>query len=502
MPIAEFRLPDGRIAEFRVPDGTTPEQAQQMIAPMISSLPQAEPGVLSQIASLPKEVSKGFIRGLTVDPISGASSLAYTGAQAAGMEGKPFEETAFGKSLGKAQAALAPGQGTISEFGGGVGSMLSFLPGGLLKGGIGLATKLAQTGAVGSEEARQRADQARLEGIDVSAGDRLTAQLGGTAVGFTELAPLERIASPLRAVLRGIPASKADQIAPGLFNSAKRMLATGGVEGLQEGLSNVAQDLIAKGIYNPNLDVGASALGDAAMGASVGAFAQGAIELLTKGKRTQMYNELKQGEQAKADEERMKGIQEVQEARNKATINPVGFFTAEDLSPDYVDAVNQSRLEQGKVKLNKFSIEDLVESGAHPEEINQLIAERTGFDGSAALTPDQVLAVAQEKNIQVDNKGFADFLRRTTGTEALETMSQPQLHAAFKSLEAAPAFEEPTALQEGSNSVRFTQQDYNSVIGAVKSVMPKEGMITLDQAMNAAAKVKTEEEAKAIAGGD
>jgi hypothetical protein len=498
MPIAEFRLPDGRIAEFRVPDGTTPEQAQQMIAPMISSLPQAEPGILSQIASLPKEVSKGFIRGLTVDPISGASSLAYTGAQAAGMEGKPFEETGFGKSLGKAQAALAPGQGTISEFGGGVGSMLSFLPGGLLKGGLGLATRLAQTGAVGSEEARQRADQARLQGIDVSAGDKLSAQLGGTAVGFTELAPLERIANPLRAVLRGIPASKADEIAPGLFNSAKRMLATGGVEGLQEGLSNVAQDLIAKGIYNPNLDVGQSALGDAAMGASVGAFAQGAIELLTKGKRTQMYNELKQGEQAKADEERMKGIQEVQEARNKATINPVGFFTAQDLSPDYVDAVNQSRLEQGKVKLNKFSIEDLVESGAHPEEINQLISERTGFDGSAALTPDQVLAVAQEKNIQVDNKGFADFLRRTTGTEDLATMSQPQLHAAFKSLEAAPAFEEPTALQEGSNAVRFTQQDYNSVIGAVKSVMPKEGMITLDQAMNAAAKVKTEEEAKAL----
>jgi hypothetical protein len=500
MPIAEFRLPDGRIAQFRVPDGTTPEQAQQMIAPMISGLPklEEEPGILSQIASLPKEVSKGFIRGLTVDPISGASSLAYTGAQAAGMEGKPFEETGFGKSLGKAQAALAPGQGTISEFGGGVGSMLSFLPGGLLKGGLGLATRLAQTGAVGSEEARQRADQARLEGINVGAGDKLLSQLGGTAVGFTELAPLERIANPLRAVLRGIPASKADEIAPGLFNSAKRMLATGGVEGLQEGLSNVAQDLIAKGIYNPNLDVGQSALGDAAMGASVGAFAQGAIELLTKGKRTQMYNQLKQEEQTKADEERMKGIQDIQEARNKATVNPVGFFTAEDLSPDYVDAINQSRLEQGKVKLNKFSIEDLVESGAHPEEINQLIAERTGFDGSAALSPDQVLAVAQEKNIDTENKGFADFLRRTTGSEDLATMSQPQLHAAFKSLEAAPAFEEPTALQEGSNSVKFTQQDYDSVVGAVKSVMPKEGMITLDQAMNAAAKVKTEEEAKAL----
>jgi hypothetical protein len=258
MPTFVFTSPDGKKYSINGPEGATEEQAWSILQSQLGGLPspektKEEPSTLSQIAGLPKEVAKGFLRGLTVDPISGASSLAYTGAQAAGMEGKPFEETGFGKSLGKAQAALAPGQGTISEFGGGVGSMLSFLPGGLLKGGVGLATRLAQTGAVGSEEARQRADQARLEGINVGAGDKLLSQLGGTAVGFTELAPLERIANPLRAVLRGIPASKADEIAPGLFNSAKRMLATGGVEGLQEGLSNVAQDLIAKGVITLTL---------------------------------------------------------------------------------------------------------------------------------------------------------------------------------------------------------------------------------------------------------
>jgi hypothetical protein len=244
------------------------------------------PGVLSQIVGLPGEVAKGFIRGVTVDPVSGATSLAYTGARAAGADLIPFEKTGFGQALGSAQTALAPSDaGLVTQFGSGLGSLLSFIPGGLLKGGIGLATRLTQAGSVGSEEARSRAEQARLEGKDVSAGQQLLSQLGGTVVGFSELAPVERLTKPLQAVLRGVPISKADEIAPGLFNSAKRMLATGGIEGLQEGMANIAQDLIQKGVYDPNLDIGQSSLGDAAMGASVGAFAQGAMEFVTRGKR-------------------------------------------------------------------------------------------------------------------------------------------------------------------------------------------------------------------------
>jgi hypothetical protein len=60
MPIAEFRLPDGRIAEFKIPEGTTPEQAQQMIAPLLKDIPPPPPGVGEQLLGAPKAFVKGI----------------------------------------------------------------------------------------------------------------------------------------------------------------------------------------------------------------------------------------------------------------------------------------------------------------------------------------------------------------------------------------------------------------------------------------------------------
>ncbi len=70
---------------------------QRDILPTVQTKP--EPGVLSQFAGLPKEIGKGFVRGLTVDPASGLASLLYTGARAAGAELTPFEKTSAGQIL-------------------------------------------------------------------------------------------------------------------------------------------------------------------------------------------------------------------------------------------------------------------------------------------------------------------------------------------------------------------------------------------------------------------
>lgn len=43
MPIARFEMPDGRIARFEVPEGTTPEQAQAMIAQMVTGVKPPKP---------------------------------------------------------------------------------------------------------------------------------------------------------------------------------------------------------------------------------------------------------------------------------------------------------------------------------------------------------------------------------------------------------------------------------------------------------------------------
>jgi len=517
MPAFQFTSPDGKKYIINGPEGSTPEQAYQILQQQMGAAQQPKPeppGILSQIVGLPGEIAKGFIRGVTVDPASGIASLGYTGVRAAGADLVPFEQTGVGQALSRAQTALAPSDaGMVTQFGSGLGSLLSFIPGGMLKGGVGLAARLTQAGAVGSEEARSRTEQARLEGKDVTAGQQLLSQLGGTAVGFTELAPVERLTKPLQAVLRGVPISKADEIAPGLFNSGKRMLATGGIEGLQEGMANIAQDLIQKGIYDPNLDIGQSALGDATMGASVGAFAQGAMEFLTRGKRGQMYEQLKAQERQQEFETKMAALEterqtqiadtqkklgvpdssilalpapapkvEKQETRDPL-MNPVGFFNAEELTPAYLKAVNNIRKGEGKKGISQFSIEDLADAGAPQGEIDRLLTYKTGYDGQTKLSADDVMNIATEKNVDTSTVGFSDFLRRATGSEDLSSMSQPQLFSAFKALDALIPSEQTQILPPGTNATRFSDKQYDDSLVRLIEFFPKNNMMSLDKAV-------------------
>jgi hypothetical protein len=394
-------LPDGTVVN-NIPDNVTRAQALDNLKVKVPDAFPAPPGIGEQLLGLPAEIGKGFIRGLTVDPASGIASLGYTGARAAGADLTPFEQTGVGKGLASLQKSLAPSdEGLITQFGSGLGSLASFIPGGLLKGGIGLAAKLTQSGAVGSEEARSRAEEARVMGeADATAGQQFLAQLGGTGIGFSELASLKRLTDPIEQILRGVNKSDADVLAPTLFNAGQRMLVTGGIEGFQEGMANIAQDLVAKGIYNPNLQVGESALGDAAMGASVGAFAQGAIDLVTRGKRRQLYEQVKEQEEfaKQAEEQRIaaeqQAVLDAQERQKQQQAmqalgagpqidpqtgrpilllsgpspevnlqDPLGVrFGVEDLGPKVVSGINRARKERGLPPTQQFTIEDLMEA--------------------------------------------------------------------------------------------------------------------------------------------
>jgi Large polyvalent protein associated domain 38 len=140
--------------------------------------------------------------------------------------------------------------------------------------------------------------------------------------------------------------------------------------------------------------------------------------------------------------------------------NPVGNFMPNELTPDIVKFVNNRRKEEGKPKLKAFSIEDLVEAGAPPQEVDRLLAYKNQFDGSVTLAPEDVKNKAQEKNVDTETKGFTDFLRRATGQEDLTQMSQPQLHSAFKSLDSLEQAPELRILPEGTNAIRFTDRQY------------------------------------------
>ena len=141
--------------------------------------------------------------------------------------------------------------------------------------------------------------------------------------------------------------------------------------------------------------------------------------------------------------------------------NPVGNLMPNELTPEIVKFVNDRRKEEGKPKLRSFSIEDLVEAGAPPQEVDRLLAYKNQFDGSVNLAPEDVKNIAQQRNVDTETKGFADFLRRSTGQEDLTQMSQPQLHSAFVALNALETAPELRVLPEGTNAVRFTDKQYD-----------------------------------------
>jgi hypothetical protein len=486
-----------------------------------AAYPDAFPGIGEQLLGAPAEFAKGFARGI-VDPISGGLSTFYTGLRAAGMELDPFAETSVGKGLAGVQEYLAPEYGTIPSFVGSLGGLTTFLvPGAAMAKGLArTATLGGMATGLGAEEARSRVEQARAEGIEVTPGQEFGVQVGGLGIGLTELAPIERLTGPLQAVLRGVKKSDAEMIAPGLFNSAKRMVETGGIEGLQEGMANVAQDLLAKGVYNPNLDVGESALGDAAMGASVGAFAQGVIELATKGRRRQLYDTLKAEEDAKARIAEAEKARLAEETARKKTLTnfgvegqplllaapqgqvtpsrqekssldqygvedrdffePFGTFKREELDPDVVKELDKRRKEAGRPKTETFTLQDIADTGVYRGELNRLIAQRSGYTGELKFKPSEVVGLAEQKNIDTSTQGFSDFVARVTGKKplpeqtgikALRGLNDVEIFAVREAINKLPTYEQRKILPTGKAAKIFDDKQSTKTLTSIKKTL-------------------------------
>jgi hypothetical protein len=512
----QITLPDGSIGMI---DDSVPKDRAMEAAE--AAYPDAFPGIGEQLLGAPAELAKGFARGF-VDPVSGLLSTGIHGLRAAGVEMDPFAETAVGKGLAGIQESLAPGYGTISQFTGAVGGLGSFLvPGALLAKGLGRAATLGgMATGLGAEEARGRVEEARAEGIEVTPGQEFTSQLGGTAIGLTELAPIERLTGPLQAVLRGVKKSDADMIAPGLFNSAKRMVETGGIEGLQEGMANVAQDLLAKGIYNPNLEVGDSALGDAAMGASVGAFAQGAIELVTRGRRKSLYESLKTEEEQKTRDAEAEKARLAEETARKQTLTnfgvegqplllaapqgqvtpsrqekssldqygvedkdlfePYGTFTRDELDPEVVKELDKRRDEAGRPKTETFTLQDIADTGVYRGELNRLIAQRSGYTGETKFKPSEVVGLAEQKNIDTSTQGFSDFVGRVTGKKplpektglgALQGLNDVEIFAVREAINKLPTYEQRKILPAGKAAKIFDDKQATRTLTNIKKTL-------------------------------
>jgi len=220
--------------------------------------PKETPTVGGQI----KEFAKGLVPGAI-----GLAESAGTGLSALLPD---EQERSARKTISSLAAsarepfAAAPGyEETVGrKLGESVGSVAPFLA----MGPLGVAGRVGMAGlgvGAGAGEARVRAEQG-----EASADQRSLATGLGSAVGLTEMfAPariLGRLAAPVQA---------------GAVAAVKRALTAGGEEAAQEAASQVAQNLIAKGIYKPEQAIIEQVGESAAYGGATGALVQGLLDM-------------------------------------------------------------------------------------------------------------------------------------------------------------------------------------------------------------------------------
>ena len=265
---------DGSRHEYQgVPDDAMPEQiaaraGRDFQGKQIRHLERAPaPEPERTLGGYTKEAFKGLIPGLVglgETAITGAASLLPEEAEQAVR--KPVEEFATG-----VRETFAPAPGyedtTVRKISEAVGSTLPFLP----LGALGLAGRAAATGlgvSAGAGEARQRAEEA-----GATEGERGAATALGTIPGALESLP------PIRILRRFGFGDEAIKEVAGVAPALGRIARAGGEEALQEASNQVLQNLIAKGVYQPDEAVFGGVGEAAALGGGAGAVVSAIAEL-------------------------------------------------------------------------------------------------------------------------------------------------------------------------------------------------------------------------------
>ena len=280
MPVLTVESDTGQKITFYAPEGTTDEQAMAL-APRMWNLQQRgidvakEPEADRTIPGHVVELGKGTVGG-----ILGLVESAATGAaQLLPEEQEQTVRQAIADVGERVQAPFEPEAGyedaLSSKFGRALGSTIPFLataPLGIaaLPAGIGLGV------AAGSGEAIQRAVAQGATEEEISRAGRL-----GTIPGALEFAaPARILARANRFLGRGVGGEVGETLARNLNSkiSAGMMRTRGGritqaalEEATQEAISETAQNLIARGVYDPEQGAFAG-IGEAAgLGGGVGA---------------------------------------------------------------------------------------------------------------------------------------------------------------------------------------------------------------------------------------
>ena len=247
MPIFNVRAPDGSLLKINGPEDATDEELIQIAERNYQ--PKKELKVSDYLKDVPKAVGRGAT-GLLETSAVGASALLPDEYEKAARKG--ISELAEPAKQYLAPSSQEVGESVSSKLFSGVGSTAPFFalgPAGLIGRAVGTGLGVA----AGAGEARQAAEEK-----GATQEERRTATQLGAPTGLLDL-----LAPQIK-------------LFKGLIGNA---LARGGVEGATEAAQKIAQNLIAKGVYDPKQDVLAGSGEEGAYGAGVGALTSLIVDL-------------------------------------------------------------------------------------------------------------------------------------------------------------------------------------------------------------------------------
>jgi len=259
--------------------------------------PEEEESFLESAYNIASDAMAGMGAAFAMTPVSAIKgTAAVLGADVEGGFVSGLSETEqdiqeyFGGDPGTVSYKLGAAIGSMGAFV--ATSVLSVLAtpvtGGASAAGIGaagasllarfapLAIKYGPAMGVGAADQVDRLRAMGDELGDVDEIDRRLSMALGYAVGWTEMWPVR---FPVGSVLARLKKSTPDWAVDGYVGTILRGLQTGGKEGLQEAAAQVMQNAIAKGFYDPDLDITESAAENFGYGAAAGTILNTVLEL-------------------------------------------------------------------------------------------------------------------------------------------------------------------------------------------------------------------------------
>ena len=302
MPLFTAKSPSGESIRYFVPEGTSSEAALRYASTAYQlkrrgvdvEQPSEPPPSGRTLGGYAKETGKGLLAGA-----AGLLEAAATGATPILRdELEPGAREAIAGVGASVQEALAPGRAyedsTYLDVVRGAGSTLPFLATGFL-GGAGLAAGVATGAAAGSGEAIQRAEAAGATERQIKKAGRagLLPGLGETLVPFAigKTIKAARVAKGLEDAIGKAPATD-------VLARLRRVSGAAGGEGLQEASAQVAQNLIAQNIYDPETGAFVGTGESLGIGAGVGGLIAALAELAIRDRGPRTSVDLTEGELA------------------------------------------------------------------------------------------------------------------------------------------------------------------------------------------------------------